>query len=65
MIEQDPQIKPVQTEIKIPVKRIQIPDVDEIIDRRADSEMVGYRPWEDPEDLDTYLDQYQNDYQPY
>jgi hypothetical protein len=58
-----PEVKPQETEIKKPVQRYKMPDIDEIIDRRADDEMLGrgYNSWDDPEDLSTYFEPYQND----
>lgn len=63
MIEQDPKIKPVQPEVTPPVVRPRIPNIDDLIAQKEDEEMRGwdYNPCDDPEDLDTYMEQYSND----
>lgn len=65
MAEKEPAPQPTLP-VEIPVARKGVrsvaPTVDDLLDRERESEMLGldYRPNEDPEDLDTYLDIYQN-----
>ena len=59
MIEQDPKTKP-----ETPPVRTVLPDVDEQRDLEEDIKMRGwdYNPFDDPENLEAYLEPYQNDY---
>ena len=58
MTEKDPQ--PIPVEIPKVSPRINLILIDEIKDRELDRE-PEYNPWNDPEDLTTYLEPYQND----
>lgn len=62
MTEREPQVKPQEKSSKPP--RVDLPDIDDLIDRRQDDEISArnYNPWDDPEDLTTYMEPYQNDY---
>jgi hypothetical protein len=55
MKEAEPQVKPV--EIKQPVVKQDLPDIDDLLDRREKNDF----PLDDYEDLGTYLEPYQND----
>jgi hypothetical protein len=58
MTEIEPQLKPVDI-LKVS-PRVNLILIDEIKDRELDRE-PEYNPWNDPEDLTTYLEPYQND----
>lgn len=49
--------------VAIPVKREDLPDIDDFLKAKRDEEMMGwdYRPNDDPDDITNYFEPYQND----
>ena len=51
-----------QTPVEKPQPRVNLILIDELIENEIDRQ-PEYNSWDDPEDLTTYLEPYQNDYE--